>query len=107
MQSKKELAQVMSQLDRQKSQKNQEVVVPVGVSNNVDLEADPLDDQQINQLQLKITRIKDENKGLREKIEAANSGISSYISEMSTMLDSNDLSMLGSGAPTLQVADGQ
>lgn len=63
-----------------------------------DLDADPLVDQQISQLKLKISRMEQENRALRDKIEATNSGISSYISEMSTMLDSCDLSMAPRGA---------
>ena len=81
------------------------VAITSATPGNIDLESDPLLDQQITQLQQKITRVKDENKSLREKIEATNAGISSYISEMSTMLDSNDLSMLT--GPTLHVSDGQ
>lgn len=39
-----------------------------------------------------------ENRALRDKIESTNDGISSYISEMSTMLDSQDFSMAPRGA---------
>jgi len=39
-----------------------------------------------------------ENRALRDKIENTNSGISSYISEMSTMLDSQELSNAPRGA---------
>lgn len=38
--------------------------------------------------------MKSENVSLKEKIENTNNGISSYISEMSTMLDSNDFGSL-------------
>ena len=43
---------------------------------------------------MKIDRIKNENNCFREKIENTNGGISSYISEMSTLLDSSELSSL-------------
>ena len=55
-----------------------------------DLDADPVLDQQINQLRAKISRIEIENRDLKDKIEVTNEGISSYISEMSTMLDSEE-----------------
>ena len=63
-----------------------------------DLEADPIVDQQISQLKLKVQRMEQENRALRDKIENTNSGISSYISEMSTMLDSQELSNAPRGA---------
>ena len=55
---------------------------------NVNLESDPILDQQINQLKLKNQRIQEENKSLREKIESTNDNISAYLSEMSSMIDS-------------------
>jgi predicted RNase H-like nuclease (RuvC/YqgF family) len=56
-----------------------------------DLESDPVLDQQISQLRTKISRVEIENRDLKDKIEVTNDGISSYISEMSTMLDSQEL----------------
>ena len=57
----------------------------------LDLEADPVVDQQIGQMRTKIQRLEEENRSLRDKIEGTNDGISSYISEMSTMLDSQEI----------------
>ena len=57
----------------------------------VDLEADPILDEEITALQDKIKRLTIENQTVREKIENTNSGISSYISEMSSLLDSQDM----------------
>ena len=39
---------------------------------------------------MKIERLNSENRELEGKIENSNAGIQNYISEMSTMLDSND-----------------
>jgi predicted RNase H-like nuclease (RuvC/YqgF family) len=56
--------------------------------DSVNLDSDPILDQQINQLKIKIQRMQEENKCLDEKIESTNENISTYISEMSSMIDS-------------------
>ena len=56
--------------------------------DSVNLDSDPIIDQQINQLKIKIQRMQEENKSLDEKIESTNENISNYISEMSSMIDS-------------------
>lgn len=55
--------------------------------SRVNLEADPLLDQQIQQLKNKIRRMERDNTGLEERIASTNDGISNYINEMSNMLD--------------------
>lgn len=61
--------------------------VPQPITN---LESDPLLDEDIERLTLKIQRLRNENSGIKSKIDNTNGGISSYISEMSTMLDSEE-----------------
>ena len=56
--------------------------------DSVNLDSDPILDQQINQLKIKIQRMQEENNSLDEKIESTNENISTYISEMSSMIDS-------------------
>ena len=41
----------------------------------LDLEADPVVDQQIGQMRTKIQRLEEENRSLRDKIEGTNDGI--------------------------------
>ena len=89
-----ELAQVNSQL---LEQEQQDPALPEQEPVQ-DLEADPIVDQQISQLKLKIQRMEQENRALRDKIENTNSGISSYVTEMSTMLDSQEISNAPRGA---------
>jgi hypothetical protein len=49
-------------------------------------------------MKVKISRMEQENRTLRDKIDSTNDGISSYISEMSTMLDSSEFSNAPRGA---------
>ena len=49
---------------------------------------------------MKINRIEMENRDLKDKIEVTNEGISSYIAEMSTMLDSQELGQNFNGRGT-------
>ena len=58
------------------------------------MECDPLLDDEINRLQIKIERLMNENAGIKDKLEATNGGISSYIGEMSTLLDSEEFMAL-------------
>lgn len=62
--------------------------------DNVDLEADPLIDEEINKLQIKIDKLSRENDAIRDKIENTNGGIETYISEMSTLIDSQEFPSL-------------
>lgn len=54
-------------------------------------------DNEIARLQLKIERLMNENAGIKEKLEATNGGISSYIGEMSTLLDSEEFNSFDLG----------
>ena len=63
-------------------------------AEEVNLQSDPVLDQQIEQLKTKIERMELEGRQLNQKIEDTNNSISGYISEMSTMLDSQDLNAL-------------
>ena len=60
----------------------------------VDLASDPILDEQIAQLRAKVERLKNENQSVKEKIENTNSSVSTYISEMTSMIDSNDFGAL-------------
>ena len=60
----------------------------------VNLDSDPLLDEEIERLNVKIERTKIDNNAMRDKIENTNGGISGYISEMSTLLDSTEFSSL-------------
>jgi uncharacterized phage infection (PIP) family protein YhgE len=62
--------------------------------DNVDLDADPLLDEEINKLKTKIDKLTRENNAIRDKIENTNGGIEAYISEMSTLVDSQDFNSL-------------
>ena len=74
---------------------------------NIDLEADPILDEEISRLQTHIEKLTVENDAIRDKIDNTSGGISSYISEMSTLIDSQELSSLfssmevNSGASTV------
>jgi len=59
--------------------------------DRVDLEADPLLDQEVEKLRAKIERLESEDKQLKEKIDSTNASISTYMSEMSNVIDSVDL----------------
>lgn len=72
---------------RKQKEKEQTEEVP---QPEVNLESDPILDEDISRLQSKIDRLKEDNNSLKLKISNTNSGISSYISEMSTLLESEE-----------------
>ena len=58
------------------------------------MNSDPLLDDEIEKLKVKIERLQSETGALKEKLDNTSSGVSNYIGEMNTLLDSQDFGSL-------------